>query len=143
MPRRYISAEEQEQIKARADHRCEYCQYWAEYSAQSFVYEHIIPNAKGGETLLNNLCYACGGCNGHKYTKTSGVDPVSKIVISLYNPRRQDWHEHFGWSDDYLHIVGATPVGLATVLALKMNRESLINIRALLLLAGKHPPSMK
>ncbi len=141
MSKRYISTEDQEQIKTRAKHRCEYCQSWASYSAQPFVYEHIIPVAKGGETRLDNLCYACGGCNGHKYTKIESVDPVSKSVASLYHPRTQNWHQHFGWSDDYLHIVGLTPTGRATVLALKMNRKGVINIRTLLLMIGKHPPS--
>ncbi|VAW31373.1 hypothetical protein MNBD_CHLOROFLEXI01-1526 [hydrothermal vent metagenome] len=108
MSKRYISTENQEQIKTRAAHRCEYCQSWASYSAQPFVYEHIIPIAKGGETHLDNLCYACGGCNGHKYTKIKGVDPVSKSVASLYHPRTQNWHQHFGWSDDYLQLVGLT-----------------------------------
>ncbi|VAW31369.1 hypothetical protein MNBD_CHLOROFLEXI01-1522 [hydrothermal vent metagenome] len=141
MSKRYISTEDQEQIKTRAAHRCEYCQSWASYSAQSFVYEHIIPVVKGGETHLNNLCYACGGCNGHKYTKTESIDPVSKLVVSLYNPRTQNWHEHFGWGDDYLHVIGLTPTGRATVLALKMNRQGVINIRTLLLMVGKQPPS--
>lgn len=140
MSRRYITVEEQEQIKARADGRCEYCQCWAAYSAQSFVYEHIVPIVKGGKTHLNNLCYACGGCNGHKYIKTEGIDPVGKTAVALYNPRTQQWSEHFGWSDDYLYIVGLTPIGRATVEALKMNRTGVVNIRTVLLIAGKHPP---
>ena len=140
MSRRYLTIEEQDQIKVRADSRCEYCQCWAEYSAQPFVYEHIIPVAKGGKTDLDNLCYAYGGCNGHKHTKTEGIDPVNKILLSLYHPRTQNWHEHFAWSKDYLHIVGLTAIGRATVLALKMNRPGVVNIRTLLLLAGKHPP---
>ena len=140
MSRRYIFVEEQEQIKERAGFRCEYCQCLAAYSAQSFVYEHIIPIAKGGETRLDNLCYACGGCNGHKHTKMEGVDLVSKTMIPLFHPRTQNWHEHFAWSKDYLRIVGLTPSGRATVFALKMNRPGVINIRSLLLLAGKHPP---
>ncbi len=140
MSRRYISVEEQEQIISRAASRCEYCQCRADYSAQSFVCEHIIPIAKGGDTTLDNLCYACGGCNGHKYTKTEGIDPTSKIVVALYNPRTQNWPEHFAWSEDYLYVVGLTPTGRATVYALQMNRPGVVNMRTLLLLAGKHPP---
>jgi hypothetical protein len=140
MSRRYLTVEEQEQIKERAQLRCEYCQCWAEYSAQSFVYEHIVPIAKGGETQLDNLCYACGGCNGHKHTKIGGIDPLTKTVVPLYHPRTQRWHEQFGWSTDYLHVVGLTSTGRATVLALKLNRPGVINIRSLLLLARKHPP---
>ena len=141
MSRRRISTKEQEQIKTRAGKRCEYCQCWAEYSAQPFVLEHIIPIAKGGKTHPDNMCYACGGCNGHKYTKTEYADPVSKSVVPLYNPRTQNWNEHFGWSDDYLYIIGLTAMGRATLFALKMNRPGVINIRTLLLMVGKHPPS--
>jgi len=126
--RKYISVEEQKQIKERAENRCEYCQCRAEYSAQSFVYEHIIPVSKDGITHLDNLC---------------SYDPISHSEVPLYHPRTQDWYEHFSWSDDYLYIVGLTPVGLATVLALQMNREGVINIRTLLLLVGKHPPSIQ
>jgi len=88
--RKYISVEDQKQIKERAENRCEYCQCRAEYSAQSFVYEHIIPVSKNGVTRLDNLCYACGGCNGHKYTKTHAYDPVSQSEVPLYHPRTQD-----------------------------------------------------
>lgn len=128
------------QIKERANSRCEYCQCCADYSSQPFVCEHIIPVAKGGETRLDNLCYSCGGCNGHKYAKIEGLDPISKEVVSLYNPRLQNWHEHFAWSNDYLYMIGLTPVGRATVLELKLNRNGVINIRSLLFLIGKHPP---
>ena len=142
MTRRYLAVEEQETIKTRADHHCEYCLCPATYSAQSFVFEHILPIVKGGETDLDNLCYACGGCNGHKFTKTEAIDPVSKTTVSLYNPREHVWHEHFDWSDDYLQIVGLTPIGRASVLALKMNRQGVVNMRTLLLMVGKHPPAM-
>lgn len=141
MSRRYISAEEQKQLKERASFRCEYCQCWSDYSPQSFVFEHIVPVVKGGKTELDNICYACGGCNGHKYTKTEGVDPLNNEVVPLYNPRTQNWHDHFRWSDDYLHLIGLTPVGRATIGTLKMNRQGVINLRTLFLLIGKHPPS--
>lgn len=142
MSRRYISVEELAEVIARSDSRCEYCQCRADYSAQSFVCEHIIPVAKGGETKLDNLCYACGGCNGHKYTKIEGIDPISKTVVKLYHPRIQKWDKHFAWSEDYLRIIGLTPNGRATVIALQMNRPGVINMRKLLLLARKHPPSI-
>jgi len=140
MPRRPLSAEELATITARSGARCEYCQCPSDYSAQPFVCEHITPIAKGGQTDLSNICFACGGCNGHKYTKTEALDPVSKRVVPLYHPRIHQWSEHFSWSDDYLHVIGLTPMGRATVIALKLNRQAVMNIRSLLLLAGKHPP---
>ena len=53
----------------RAEHACEYCALREEFSASSFCIEHIIPRAAGGPTRLDNLAFACGGCNGHKSDK--------------------------------------------------------------------------
>lgn len=140
MPRRYVTVDVQRQVIERANRRCEYCKSAMDYAAQSFVMEHIVPIAAGGETALNNLALACGGCNGHKHTKRMGSDPVSQIQVSLFHPRHQSWDEHFAWSADFLQVVGLTPAGRATVNALSLNRPGIVNMRRLLLLAGLHPP---
>ena len=141
MSRGYIAAEVRRQIIERASRRCEYCQSPMDYAAQPFVIEHIFPVSKGGETALENLALACGGCNGHKYNRTAALDPDSQTLISLYHPRKQSWQQHFSWSSDYLQVLGLTAAGRTTVQALKMNRPGLLNIRQLLLTAGLHPPS--
>ncbi|MEA5448844.1 HNH endonuclease signature motif containing protein [Leptolyngbya sp. CCNP1308] len=140
MPRRYITVDEQRQVIERANRRCEYCKSAMDYAAQSFVMEHIIPIAAGGETALDNLALACGGCNGHKHIKLTGLDPVSQTQVSLFHPRRQTWDEHFAWDADFLQVVGLTPAGRATVEELSLNRLGIVNMRRLLLLAGLHPP---
>lgn len=101
MPRRYITAQEQSAIIERAQGRCEYCQSWMIYATQSFVFEHVIPVSRDGETKLENLALACGGCNGHKYSMVEAPDPVDGKLVPLYNPRRQRWQDHFGWDEDY------------------------------------------
>jgi hypothetical protein len=141
MPRRYITVAEQQQIIARAGRRCEYCKSSIDHSPQSFTCEHTIPIAEGGDTTLENLALACGGCNGHKHTKIQAIDPISKSQVPLYHPRQQNWYEHFTWSVDTLKIVGITTTGRATVNALKLNRDGVINLRKLLILAGLHPPN--
>ncbi len=141
MPSAYISAEQQRQVIERAKRRCEYCKSSMDYASQSFAMEHIIPISAGGETVLTNLALACGGCNGHKYTKVDAIDPVSQTRVALFNPRQQTWSNHFGWSADYLTVLGLTAIGRATVEALKLNRPGVINLRRLLLLAGLHPPN--
>ena len=141
MPKRYITAAEQQQITERADLRCEYCKCVMDYSSQPFEIEHIIPLAAGGETSLDNLALACGGCNGHKYTKVEALDPVSQTQVPLYHPRQQAWQDHFGWSADYLQMIGLTPIGRATIEALRLNRPGVINLRRLLLIARLHPPN--
>jgi hypothetical protein len=87
-----------------------------------------------------SLALACQGCNNHKYNKTQAPDPVTSAVVFLFHPRRQRWRDHFCWSEDGTHIVGLTPPGRATVAALHLNRAGLVNLRAVLYAAGKHPP---
>lgn len=106
----------------------------------SFAVEHIIPVARGGSDGLDNLALACSGCNGHKYDKVEALDPISKQIVPLFHPRRQDWDAHFQWSDDYAFVVGITSIGRATVNALQMNRLGLVNLRRALYIIGKHPP---
>jgi HNH endonuclease len=141
MSRRYITTSEQQEVVNRANRRCEYCQCPMDYSSQSFIFEHIIPVAKGGETSLSNLALACGGCNSYKYTKQEGIDPTSSENVSLYHPRQDRWIEQFIWSEDGLEIVGITPTGRATIDALNLNRSGVKNIRRLLVVADLHPPT--
>jgi HNH endonuclease len=141
MPRRYITISEQQTIIDRAQRRCEYCQCPMDYSSQAFACEHITPVAKGGETSLENLALACGGCNSSKYTKQEAIDPSSSENAPLYHPRQEMWLEHFSWSTDGLEIIGITPTGRATVQALNLNRSGVKNIRKLLTMANLHPPS--
>jgi hypothetical protein len=63
------------------------------------------------------------------------------VQVPLFNPRRDEWGEHFAWSVDSLSIVGLTPTGRATIEALTMNRERILDIRAADHLIGRHPPS--
>ena len=139
MPRTYISSDKKHAIIERAEGRCEYRMSRADYATESFAIEHIIPVSRGGTSEPENLALACSGCNGHKYIKLEAVDPIEGIMVPLFNPRQQNWHEHFGWSDDYIYIIGLTAVGRATIEALKMNRVGLVNMRRVLYLTGKHP----
>lgn len=128
-------------VKERAHGCCEYCQCLAKFVPVPFVIEHIIPQVKGGTDVLSNLAFSCHGCNGSKYDKTTALDPITNEVVSLYHPRRDDWKSHFIWSEDATRINGITPTGRATIIALHLNREELINFRSVLVLFGNHPPS--
>lgn len=97
-------------------------------------------NTQAAKTALDNLALACEGCNAHKHTKTQAIDPVSGEPAPLFNPRRQHWQEHFMWNANFTLIVGLTPSGRATVEALHMNRESVVNLRRALHKIGEHPP---
>lgn len=141
MPDTRVTAQQRQYVGERARGCCEYCLSQAEFSPQSFSVEHIHPRSLGGETQADNLALACPGCNGHKYNKTHAIDPASNETVLLFHPRRQKWNEHFGWNGDYTVVIGLTPTGRATVAALHLNRPALQNLRALLYVAGKHPPS--
>jgi len=141
MSDRRVTAEQRRFVEERAQGCCEYCASLARYAPQSFTVEHIMPRSKRGETILENLALSCPGCNGHKYNKTHGYDPVSGQMISLYHPRQQNWHEHFAWNFDRSIIIGLTPTGRATLETLHLNRDSLINLRRLLYTRGEHPPA--
>jgi hypothetical protein len=127
----------------RAGACCEYCQSQARFATQPFSVEHIVPLSRGGKTALDNLALACQGCNNHKYTKVEEIDPITGDLVPLYHPRQQEWQEHFSWSLDYTQVIGLTPTGRATVQALQLNREGLVNLRKMLYQAGEHPPLAK
>ena len=141
MPEQHVTTEQKQSVLERARGCFEYCRSQARFATQPFSTEHIIPRHWGGETTLDNLALACQGCNNHKYTKTEGYDPVSDKVVSLYHPRQQRWHDHFAWNDDFTLVIGLTPTGRATIKALQLNREELVNLRRVLYAMGEHPPA--
>ncbi|KHD06587.1 HNH endonuclease [Candidatus Thiomargarita nelsonii] len=140
MPKQHITAKIKQAIVERANGCCEYCRSQARFATQQFSVEHIKPRSVGGKTTLDNLALACQGCNNHKYNKIEARDPVSSKMAPLYHPRQQQWYNHFSWSKDFTLIVGLTPTGRATVEALQLNREGLVNLRRVLYAAGEHPP---
>lgn len=127
-------------VAARAKYRCEYCKILRTYSPGPFETEHIIPMAEGGTTVFENLAYSCDGCNGYKNRHTAAKDLVTGTVVPLFNPRKDHWETHFTWDHESLRIEGLTPTGRATVRLLRLNRNELVNLRALLKIVGLHPP---
>ena len=140
MTKKYIPAALLRLVVERARNCCEYCRYPGRYAPQTPPVDHIRPREAGGLTSAENLAQSCQGCNGHKAAKTAASDPVTGLLVPLYHPRRQRWDEHFAWSEDSLQIIGLTPVGRATVEALQLNREGLLNLRRVLYAVGEHPP---
>ncbi len=78
--------------------------------------------------------------NALKYDKTEAHDSASGQIAPLYHPRRDSWNEHFAWSDNFTLLIGITPTGRATVDALLLNRDGVVNLRGLLYMNGEHPP---
>ena len=127
-------------VRKRAKYCCEYCIAQQKYSQDIFSGDHIVPIAKGGTDDPDNLALSCQCCNNLKYTFTHSLDPMTGVIAPLYNPRIDDWHSHFQWQKDFTIIVGISPTGRATVKRLELNREGLMNFRAVLRVVRKHPP---
>jgi hypothetical protein len=103
--------------------------------------EHLIPEARGGETTEENLWLACPRCNAHKADRVAATDPNTGDIVRLFDPRRQKWGDHFLWTDDGIRKGGRTPTGRATVVALHLNRPMLVAARQAWVLVGWHPPA--
>lgn len=95
-----VTAQLKKVVAERAQGCCKYCRSQARFAIQPFSIEHIISRSQGGKTTLDNLALSCQGCNNHKYNKIEGRDPVSGDIVPLYNPRQQQWSDHFGWNDE-------------------------------------------
>lgn len=130
-----------ERVRTRALGRCEYCQTSERVTGLRCQVDHIMPLSQGGATVEQNLCLACSACNGHKQARSAGVDPQTGETVVLYNPRRQEWWQHFAWSDDGAEIIGLTSTGRATVIALAMNDSLSVTARSLWVGMGVHPPT--
>lgn len=137
--RRKFSAALRRRIAARAAYRCSYCRS-PELVGVAMVLDHIIPLTAGGGSDSANLCLAFYRCNEFKGGRLNGRDPQSDDIVPLFNPHTQVWREHFAWSADGLRISGRTPCGRATIEALHLNSDWLIQARRIWVIAGIHPP---
>jgi hypothetical protein len=106
------------------------------------VIDHIVPESLGGPTEEMNLWLACPLCNAHKGDRITALDANTGEIVRLFNPRQQAWVDHFAWTSEGDRIVGRTPIGRATVIALQLNRPSLVRARGAWVSVGWHPPEV-
>ncbi|MEX2175052.1 MAG: HNH endonuclease [Pirellulaceae bacterium] len=115
-------------IRQRADNRCEYCGlHQSQAPSLLFHTEHIRARQHGGDDSADNGCLACPTCNFKKGPNQSGYDPLTGLLVGLYNPRNDIWSKHFREDDGM--VEGLTTQGRATVALLDMNRERLVRLR--------------
>ncbi|GIK67125.1 MAG: HNH endonuclease [Chloroflexota bacterium] len=134
-----ISKKMRQQVLDRANGLCEYCQT-SEELVLTIEIDHIIPIEAGGKNELGNLCVACDSCNSRKLDFQTGVDPETDQEVPLFNPRLQNWSEHFQWNEDGTIMVGLTTTGRATIHRLGCNREAVVRLRRRWVSVGWHPP---
>jgi hypothetical protein len=121
MSETYISAPLRRQVEKRARFCCEYCLLPAKIAFFSHEIDHIIAEKHGGRTDSENLAFTCWRCNRYKGTDPGSFDPVTGEFSFLFNPRSQEWSEHFCCEE--FHIIGLTPFGRTTVKLLQLNGE--------------------
>jgi hypothetical protein len=139
MSRSSVPARVRKLVSQRAEDCCEYCRSDARYSYSPFDVDHIIPLHLGGGSSPENMAWSCHGCNLFKRDRTHAFDTLSEAEASLFNPRTQDWNEHFAWSSDGSLMVGLTMTGRASIDLLRLNRRGLVNQRKILTELGLHP----
>ena len=135
-----ISEETRQKIIEIAQNRCGYCLSQQRYTMSKLEIEHIHPKHLGGTDDEENLWLSCGLCNRYKRVQIEGFDEETGSFAKLFNPRTQNWSEHFAWND--AEIIGLTAIGRATVKVLKMNNEIAVEVRRNWIIAGWHPPKM-
>lgn len=90
--------------------------------------DHVVPRVAGGPTEESNLALACVGCSLHKAARREGLDPATSTTVRLFDPRTQAWSEHFEIEGAWVR--GRSATGRATVHALALNRQLLLEARA-------------
>ncbi len=126
-------------VRDRAGRLCEYCRVPEAYYQTPFELDHVIAKQHGGPTVLGNLALSCLHCNGHKGPNIAGLDPLTRKLTRLFNPRRHKWDRHFRLDGPYL--VGRTAVGRTTIVVLAMNDPDAVTARQELIEEGVYPPA--
>ena len=122
-----ISAALRREVRERAGERCEYCLLAESEAFFPHEPDHLIALKHGGETVSSNLALACFDCNRFKGSDIASVDPVTGELVALFNPRTQQWHDHFQLRGGV--IVAHTTVGRVTEKLLQFNLRSRVEVR--------------
>src|SRR5688572_7240020 len=102
----------------RAHGRCEYCRLPLEFDESPPCLDHIIALKHGGQTIEQNLAYACWHDNHFKGDNIAGLDPFDSQLTRLFNPRTDAWQEYFTFSEGV--IIPLTPIGRTSLYVLNM-----------------------
>lgn len=135
-----VSKSLRQKVSQTARFRCGYCLTSQRIVGPLLEIDHLVPVARGGTSEEANLWLACPLCNGAKSDQTEAIDPVTQQTVPIFNPRRNLWTEHFQWIANGAVVEGLTPIGRATVVALKMNQADVVATRRLWVAVGWHPP---
>ncbi len=122
-----ISAALRREVRERAGERCEYCLLAESEAFFPHEPDHLTALKHGGATTSSNLALACFDCNRFKGSDIASVDTVTGELIALFNPRIQQWSDHFEISGGA--IIPLTSVGRVTEKLLRFNLSSRVEVR--------------
>jgi hypothetical protein len=136
-----VPLEHRQAVFERAGGMCEYCRLSQATQVATFPVDHILPILAGGKTEPDNLALACPRCNSAKWTHTSASDPESGELIRLFDPRRDNWSDHFQWSaTDPMWLEARSAAARATIELLDLNSQHRRQVRHWLIALRFHPP---
>lgn len=126
-------------VAKRAKFACEYCLISQEDTFHTCHIDHIISIKHGGQTVEENLAFACQLCNRNKGSDVGSFLFSSQHFVRFFNPRTDRWADHFYLEDGL--ILPKTEVGEATIKILNFNEVETVIDRRLLIKAGRYPPA--
>ncbi len=129
-----MAVSRRQRVWDRAGGRCEYCHLPQDFDVQPFQIDHIRAQKHAGPTTSDNLALSCLSCNSYKGANVAGYDPESDEPQPLFNPRLEEWEEHFAWDGPVLQ--GKTPIGRTTIDVLRINLPERVEHRRILLVAS-------
>ncbi|MCB9079580.1 MAG: HNH endonuclease [Anaerolineaceae bacterium] len=133
MSKTHISTSLRQQVYDRAKGCCEYCLIPEIAVLVPHQIDHVIAEKHGGTTDLENLALSCTLCNKYKGSDIASLDPKTRNITPLYNPRQDRWRDHFQLNN--AEFMPLTSIGRVTVRLLQMNRPDRVKERQLLILA--------
>jgi hypothetical protein len=134
---KYISRPNRKLVIERAGHRCKYCRILEYLSSFGYHIDHIIGLQHGGSNSIINLAYVCSPCNWKKGPNISTILDINGPLISLFNPRTQDWFDHFETKNGF--ILPLSVIGEATIKLLELNKQNKIEERYSMVISGFYP----
>ncbi len=138
MSETYISAALRREVRDRAERCCEYCRMAEGDRAIDFAIDHVIAEKHNGKTTTDNLCLSCYECNSYKGSDLSSVDwGFGDAIVPLFNPRQQNWRDHFQLKVNSIQPL--TAMGRVTAFLLRFNTPERLEERELLIALGDYP----
>ncbi len=134
---RYISENLRAAVELRAEGFCEYCRISIEDTYFGGEIDHIISLKHRGATEMENLALACQPCNRNKGSDLGSLSETSGNLARFFNPRTDDWHEHFRVSES-AEIEFLTEIGEVTAFIFGFNNLEKVAERHGLIEIGRY-----